>query len=76
VSCRILWELPWSASNVPVNAAAARAAALGTVFDAAFLHRSALRSFSNQWVDWSAKWNGIFGSEWRRLCRGSDVEGM
>jgi hypothetical protein len=45
------------------------------VFDVAFLHRSALRSFSNQWVDWSAKWNGIFGSEWRRLCRGSDVEG-
>jgi hypothetical protein len=26
-------------------------------------------------VDWSATWNGIFGSEWRRLCRGCDVEG-
>jgi hypothetical protein len=67
--------LPWSASNVPVNAAAVTA--LGTVFDVAFLHRSALtrRSFSNQWVDWSVKWTGTFGSEWRRLCRGSDGEG-
>jgi hypothetical protein len=65
VSYRLLsrWVLPWSALNVPVNAAAAVATALGTVFDVAFLHRSALRSFSNQWVDWSAKWNGIFGSE-------------
>jgi hypothetical protein len=73
VSYCLLWVLPWSASNVPVNAAAATA--LDTVFDVAFLHRSALRSFSNQWVDWSAKWTGAFGSEWRRLCRGCDGEG-
>jgi hypothetical protein len=46
-----------------------------TVLYCIVLHRSSLRSFSNQWVDWSANWNGAFGSKWRRLCRGSDVEG-
>jgi hypothetical protein len=63
VSNRLLWVLPGSASNVPVNASAATALGTVTVFDVAFLHRSALRSFLNQWVDWSAKWNGIFGND-------------
>ena len=41
------------------------------MFDAVFLRRSLLRGLANQWVDWSAKWTSLFGSEWRRLGRGS-----
>ena len=67
LSYRLLWVLQWSASNVPPTAAVA--ASLGALFDVVFLRRSALRSFANQWVDWSVKWTRVFGEEWRRLCR-------
>ena len=68
LSYRLLWVLQWSALNAPASSVVA--SSLGAMFDLVFLRRSALRSFSNQWVDWSAKWTGIFGEEWRRLCRG------
>ena len=68
LSYRLLWVLQWSALNAPASSVVA--SSLGAMFDLVFLRRSALRSFSNQWVDWSAKWTGIFGEEWRRLGRG------
>ena len=51
-------------------ASAKVASSLGAVFDVMVIRRSFLRTFSNQWVDWSDKWTCLFGAEWRRLCRG------
>jgi hypothetical protein len=67
LSYRLLWALQWSASQVPASATVA--VAVGAMFDAIFLRRSKLRSFANQWVDWSKRWTCTFGTEWRRLCR-------
>ena len=52
-------EIPWPASAVPVEAAAARA--LGAAYDATILIRHAARPLADSWLMWSVKWTKIFG---------------
>ena len=64
---RLLWAIPWPASAVPVEAAAARA--LGAAFDATILSRHAARPLADSWLTWSVKWTKIFGETWADLMQ-------
>ena len=64
---RLLWAMPWPASAVPADAAAARA--IGGIFDQTVLSRHASRPLADTWIAWASKWTQIFGSCWAELLR-------
>ena len=72
---RLLWAMPWPATAVPADAAAARA--IGGIFDQTVLSRHASRPLADtcQWIAWASKWTQHFGAYWAELLRAStDVQ--
>ena len=64
---RLLWAMPWPASVVPADAAAARA--IGGIFDQTVLSRHASRPLADTWIAWASRWTQTFGACYAELLR-------